>query len=124
MIVENDQVRIDAFQSTCELEFAEKDLVVFTNAVDAIAWLEDNVPQVWLILLDFNLGTSEESESGKEIGTGGDVAEWLAQNGQPCPVILHTDAFRSRPLHARIAGFWRLATSICGLGLPSRLGED
>ena len=110
LIVENDPRRLVAMHAELE-EFLPKALIVeFTNAPAAILWLESHWHLVSLISLDFDLGTDEElANEDLDVGTGGDVAAWLSQRTQFCPVMLHTDSFFTRPTMQKLldAGGWR-----------------
>ncbi len=110
VIVENDHRRIDAMKSEIAGAYSNVEVHFFTNAPAAIAWLEKNWCAVDLVSLDFDLGTDEELANPEFlVGTGGDVAEWLARREQFCPVILHTDSFFTRPTMQRAldAGNWK-----------------
>ncbi len=98
VVLDDESERIDEMTRCLLTRFPNYKLVVFDNAPDLIAWIEDHLPDVRLICLDHDLGPNRRR--GDEVfdpGTGRDVADYLAKCQPVCPVIIHTTNSMAAP---------------------------
>lgn len=64
--------------------------VFFDNAMEMIAWFKQHLHEVSLISLDHDLPLRKVNGNFIDCGHGRMVAEYLAQIGPTCPVIVHS----------------------------------
>lgn len=90
LIVDDSPYRLEEMQRCLQL-IPQWSNVIFTNAPEAINWLNQHLSECVLISLDHDLG-SRIWQDGKLIDplTGRDVVDFLANQVPVCPIIVHT----------------------------------
>jgi hypothetical protein len=64
--------------------------ISFADAHDMIKWIEKNLLRVTLFSLDHDLNEKSAVAAAHDLGTGRDVADFLATLLPTCPVIIHS----------------------------------
>src|SRR5437016_2439400 len=81
-------------------ELPHLNVVIFDASADMIEWLERWLPDTVLISLDHDLLPRRPAigdESMKVVGTGREVADFLATYPCVCPVIVHSSNTHAVP---------------------------
>jgi CheY-like chemotaxis protein len=91
LILEDDTRRRRAMADCLSDRFWQYELVFFSNAADAKAYLQDHLDQVLLLSLDHDLELLPDGK-GRFIdpGTGRDVVDFLMDTTPSFPVVLHS----------------------------------
>lgn len=90
-ILEDTADRVAAMRSCLSTLLPQYECVVFDNAAEMIAWLDDHLHHVVLVSLDHDLPLHQiRSGQPADAGTGRMVANHLAALAPTCPVIVHT----------------------------------
>ncbi|MGF1577879.1 MAG: cyclic-phosphate processing receiver domain-containing protein [Gemmataceae bacterium] len=88
LILEDSLDRVARFRAVLQSMRPEVSIIIWRQAWKMIAEVEGYLPQATIISLDHDLEPNPEDDT--DPGDGVEVAKFLAQFSQPCPVIIHT----------------------------------
>lgn len=91
LILEDDARRRDAMRDCLGDRFFQYETLFFDNAAEMCAYLQTHLPSALVISLDHDLELKPQA-NGKPIdmGTGREVADFLAARTPACPVVIAT----------------------------------
>ncbi len=102
-VLEDDGWRTEQMKRDARQSLASYDFVFFDDAPRMISWLATNLDQTKLISLDCDLDSTAAHVSGG-VGSGSDVADYLAGNPSSCPIIIHSsNAMRAPAMHMALS---------------------
>ena len=87
-ILDDEIERLDAMLAVLSRRLPDFSVVTFRTAPEIIEWLGTNLSSVALLSLDHDLIV--ELPGAPDMGTGRDVADFLAERPPVCHVIIHT----------------------------------
>lgn len=103
VVLEDDGRRIDEMRRVAAESLQAFDCIFFDNANELLSWLATHMSQTRLLSLDCDLdSTAAHSES--DVGSGSDVADYLAGLPAFCPVLIHSsNAMRAPAMHMKLS---------------------
>jgi len=102
VVLEDDARRINEMRKVIvNIGFRDRTMF-FDNANTLCEWWTENLAQVALMSLDYDLDTTAALES-IDPGSGGDVVELILNTNQMFPVIIHSsNAMRAPAMHMNL----------------------
>ena len=90
-ILEDNDRRIAAMRLALAQATADYSVVIYEKAADMISWLRENMAEVALLSLDYDLPVMRTPDGQViDYGTGGEVAEFVAKQPPAFPIIIHS----------------------------------
>lgn len=90
VILEDDVERVAVMAHVLRSRFAAWNLEVFDSSYDLVDALRRDAAGIELVSLDHDLLTLDERGHSRDLGTGRDVADFLAGRPPEFPVVIHS----------------------------------